>query len=115
MSTIQQVLAEFRETRRKQKMKEARWDHYRREANPPWPLVIALALIGVAGMVMLAAYLLANPGVLRSPFGLLIVPVAGLLQLVVMLTQRREKALVLAIKEKAPELFEKLKAEQLVR
>jgi hypothetical protein len=115
MSTTQQVLAEFRETRQKQKVEEARWERFRREANPPWPLVIALALVGFAGMVTLAAYLLANPSGFRSPFGLLIVPVAGLLQLVVMLAQRREKALVLAIKEEAPELYEKLKAEQLVR
>jgi hypothetical protein len=115
MSTTQQVLAEFRETRQKQKAEEARWDHYRREANPPWPLVIALALVGFAGMVTLAAYLLTNPNAFRSPFGLLIVPVAGLLQLVVTLAQRREKALVLTIKEEAPELFAKLKDEKLIR
>jgi len=115
MSTTQQVLAEFHETRLKQKAEEARWEHYRREANPPWSLVIALVLVGFAGMVTLAAYLLANPNAFRSPFGLLIVPIAGVLQLVVKLAQRREKALVLAIKEEAPELFAKLKDEQLVR
>jgi hypothetical protein len=115
MSTTLEVLTEFRETRRKQKAEEARWENYRREANPPWPVMIALVLVGFAGMVALAAYLLANPSAFRSPFGLLIIPVTGLLQLVVKLAQRREKALVLAIKEEAPELYEKLKAEQLVR
>jgi energy-converting hydrogenase Eha subunit C len=115
MSTTQQILAEFREIRLKQKAEEARWENYRREANPPWPIVIALVFVGLAGMLVAAAYLRVNPHALRSPFCLLIIPVAGLLQLVVKLAQRREKALALAIKEEAPELYEKLKAEQLVR
>jgi len=115
LSQTQQVLAEFHETRKKQKADEARWDRYRREAAAPWQTVIALSLVGVVGMIALAAYLLANPSALRSPFIFLIVPLAGGVQLILKLAQRREKALALAIKQEAPELYAKLKAEQLVR
>jgi hypothetical protein len=114
-SQTQQALAEFHETRKKQKADEARWDRYRQEAAAPWQIVLALSLVGSVGMIVLAATLLANPSALRSPFILLVVPLAGGVQLMLKLAQRREKALALAIKQEAPELYVKLKAEQLVR
>jgi hypothetical protein len=115
MSTASEVVAQIREDREKRKAEEARWARLRAEANPPVWFVVLAVVAGSGGMLALAAYFLKHPDVMRSPVGPLIVPCAAILSLIAWLAQRREKAIVKAIKEESPALFEKLKTERLIR
>lgn len=115
MSTTTQTIVQIRDERAKRKAEEARWTRYRIDANPPlWFTVLAL-FAAFYGILALAEYLLGHPDALRSPFGLLIFPGAAILTFGMRLLQRREKAILRAIKDEAPELFEKLKEERLIR
>ena len=115
MSTTTQVLAHIREERAKHAAEEARWTRYRAAANPPVWFVVFATVAAFVGLLLFASFLLKHPDAIRSPIGLLIVPFSGLLCFGAWLAQRREKALVAAMKEEAPELFEKLKSQGLIR
>lgn len=115
MNTTTQAIVQVRDERAKREAEVARWTRYRVEANPPVWFVVLAVVASLAGMLALAEYLLGHPDALRSPFGFLIVPGAAILSFGVRLQQRREKAIIRAIKDEAPELFEKLKEERLIR
>jgi antibiotic biosynthesis monooxygenase (ABM) superfamily enzyme len=115
MSTTTQTIVQIRDERAKREAEEARWTRYRTDANPPvWFTALAL-FAAFYGILAFAEYLLGHPDALRSPFGLLIFPGAAILTFGMRLLQRREKAILRAITDEAPELFEKLKEERLIR
>ena len=115
MSTTTQALTQIHEDRVKRKVEEARWERYRREANPPAWFAVVVGVTSLAGMIVFAEYLLEHPDALNSWIGILIGPFAGILSLGAWLSQRREKAIIRAIKEQAPMLFEKLREERVIR
>jgi hypothetical protein len=115
MSTTTQAIVQIREDRAKREAEKQRWTRYRIEANPPMWFVVLAMIASLAGMIAFAGYLLGHPNAIRSPFGLLIAPGVAILYFGAWLSQRREKALIRAIREEAPALFEKLKAERLIR
>ena len=115
MSTTTQTIVQIRDERAKRKAEEARWTRYRIDANPPVWFTVLAVVASFYGILALAEYLLGHPDALRSPFGPLLVSGAAILTIGMRLLQRREKAILRAIKDEAPELFEKLKEEQLIR
>lgn len=115
MSTASDVVAQIRRDREKQKAEEARWARLRAEANPPGWFIALAVVTAFGGMLALATYLLQHPDAMRSSVGPLMMPCAAVICLVAWLAPRREKAIVRAVKEEAPALYEKLKAERLVR
>ena len=115
MQTTTQAIAQVHEERLKREEEEARWSRYRAEANlPAWLPFLAMVFMA-GGMLFFAGYLIQHPTALRSPYTIFITPVAALLYFGSRLSQRREKAIIRAIKEEAPALFEKLKIERIIR
>ena len=88
---------------------------YRREVHPPaWFAALALVAF-LAGMIAFAEYLMGSTHALPGRVGMLVGPCIGILSLGVWLAKRREQAIIRAIKEEAPALYEKLREERVIQ